>query len=272
MLARTCAQSAMRRRPRRPGGRLAECRRPSPPPPPSSSPSSNEAGSSSPATPGSPSSSPPTAPSPRKLGDPSALILPRSSLKPLQALACLTAGAPLEGERLALATASHSGTDRHVAVVRDILAAAGLGEERSRLPARLARRHGDAATSWCASCVQPSRVRMNCSGKHAAMLLTCTTNGWDTGRLPRAGASAAGSHPRGHRAPHRREGRRDRHRRLRRTGLRDDAVRARPRDPPHRQLVADARRSHCTAAPARWCRPCARTRGRSTGRDAPTPS
>ena len=56
-----------------------------------------------------------------KLGDPSALILARSSLKPLQALACLSAGAPLEGERLGLATASHSGTDRHVAVVRDIL-------------------------------------------------------------------------------------------------------------------------------------------------------
>ena len=38
-------------------------------------------------------------------GNADALILPRSSLKPLQAVACLTAGAPLEGEQLGLATA-----------------------------------------------------------------------------------------------------------------------------------------------------------------------
>ncbi|HWV49417.1 MAG TPA: asparaginase, partial [Microbacterium sp.] len=35
-------------------------------------------------------------------GNADALILPRSSLKPLQAVACITAGAPLEGEQLAL--------------------------------------------------------------------------------------------------------------------------------------------------------------------------
>ena len=55
------------------------------------------------------------------LGDTEAPILPRSSLKPVQALAMLAAGTPLEGERLGMATASHSGTDRHVAAVRDIL-------------------------------------------------------------------------------------------------------------------------------------------------------
>lgn len=27
---------------------------------------------------------------------------------------------------------------------------------------------------------EPARVRMNCSGKHAAMLLACRANGWDT--------------------------------------------------------------------------------------------
>ncbi|WP_256934728.1 asparaginase, partial [Microbacterium sp. BF1] len=34
-------------------------------------------------------------------GNADALILPRSSLKPLQAIACITAGAVLEGEQLA---------------------------------------------------------------------------------------------------------------------------------------------------------------------------
>ena len=113
-----------------------------------------------------------------KLGDPSALILPRSSLKPLQALACLSAGAPLEGERLALATASHSGTDRHVAVVRDILALAELGEDALGCPAAWP---GDTSTrdELVRELGQPSRIRMNCSGKHAAMLVTSVLNGWD---------------------------------------------------------------------------------------------
>lgn len=112
------------------------------------------------------------------LGDTGSPILPRSSLKPLQALACLAAGAPLDGERLALATASHSGTDRHVAVVRDILGTAGLGEDALGCPAAWA---GDQPTrdEMVRDGAQPARIRMNCSGKHAAMLLTCVTNAWD---------------------------------------------------------------------------------------------
>ncbi|KRA22363.1 asparaginase [Microbacterium sp. Root61] len=114
-----------------------------------------------------------------QLGDTTTPILPRSSLKPLQALACLSAGAPLEGERLALATASHSGTDRHVAVVRDVLAAAGLNEDALACPVSwpLDQRTRDEMVRDHA---ESSRIRMNCSGKHAAMLLTCVTNGWDT--------------------------------------------------------------------------------------------
>jgi L-asparaginase II len=113
------------------------------------------------------------------LGDTAAPILPRSSLKPVQALACLTAGAPLEGERLALATASHSGTDRHVSVVRDILDAAALGEDALGCPPAWP---GDQSTrdEVVRGGGSPARVRMNCSGKHAAMLLTCVVNGWST--------------------------------------------------------------------------------------------
>jgi L-asparaginase II len=113
------------------------------------------------------------------LGDTATPILPRSSLKPVQALACLTAGAPLEGERLALASASHSGTDRHVAVVRDILDAAALGEEALGCPPAWP---GDQATrdEVVRDGGGTARIRMNCSGKHAAMLLTCVVNGWPT--------------------------------------------------------------------------------------------
>lgn len=114
-----------------------------------------------------------------QLGDTAAPILPRSTLKPLQALACLAAGAPLEGERLGLATASHSGTDRHVAVVRDILDSAGLDERALACPPDWP---GDTATrdAIVRAGGERERIRMNCSGKHAAMLLTCTVNGWDT--------------------------------------------------------------------------------------------
>lgn len=113
------------------------------------------------------------------LGDVETPILPRSSLKPLQALGCVTAGAALEGERLALATASHSGTDRHVAVVRDILDAGGLEESQLGCPAAWP---GDTATrdGLIRELGSPQRIRMNCSGKHAAMLLACSVNGWDT--------------------------------------------------------------------------------------------
>lgn len=112
------------------------------------------------------------------LGDVDSPILPRSSLKPLQALGCVTAGAGLEGERLALATASHSGTDRHVGVVRDILDSAGLGEAALQCPPAWP---GDTASrdELVRRGESPARVRMNCSGKHAAMLLACTAAGWD---------------------------------------------------------------------------------------------
>ena len=114
-----------------------------------------------------------------QLGDPSSLILPRSSLKPLQALACVTAGADLEGEQLALSTASHSGTDRHAAVVRAILHSAGLGEDALQCPAAWP---GDQATrdELVRELGSRERVRMNCSGKHAAMLTATVANGWDT--------------------------------------------------------------------------------------------
>lgn len=113
------------------------------------------------------------------LGDVEAPILPRSSLKPLQALGCATAGAALEGELFALSTASHSGTDRHVGAVRAILDAAGLDESALRCPPAWP---GDTESrdDLVRQGRSPERVRMNCSGKHAAMLLACTTNGWDT--------------------------------------------------------------------------------------------
>jgi L-asparaginase II len=105
-------------------------------------------------------------------------FFPRSANKPLQATGMLRCGLDLDGELLALASASHSGEDFHVDGVRKILSGAGLTEADLRCP-----------PSWpldpptmrrlMASGEEMSRIRMNCSGKHSAMLATCVRNGWD---------------------------------------------------------------------------------------------
>ncbi|GAB7064600.1 asparaginase [Streptomyces mexicanus] len=112
-----------------------------------------------------------------RLGDTEAAFYPRSALKPLQAVAMVRAGLPLEGELLSLAAASHSGEERHLDGTRRILRLAGLAEDRLRnvpdLPFDPAVRD-----AWVREGRGPSRLAQNCSGKHAAMLYTCTLNGW----------------------------------------------------------------------------------------------
>lgn len=106
-------------------------------------------------------------------------MYPRSSNKPIQAAAMLHCGLDLDGELLALAAASHSGEDFHVAGVRKILAAAGLTEDDLQCPAD--RPLDDRAYHAMLMAGEPvDRVHMNCSGKHAAMLATCVAAGWPT--------------------------------------------------------------------------------------------
>lgn len=97
----------------------------------------------------------------------------RSVLKPLQAIATLRTGAPLEATSLAIAVASHEGTEQHLALVRHVLDLARLPEDALLCPAAWptdfdARRLAAA----------PSAIAMNCSGKHASFLLACQANGW----------------------------------------------------------------------------------------------
>ncbi|MCP9948539.1 asparaginase [Actinomadura madurae] len=110
-------------------------------------------------------------------GDVAETVLPRSTTKPFQALACLRGGAPLEGERLAIAAGSHTGEDFHVKTVEGILAGAGLGPDALRCPPSWPEDEAAKAALIRAG-EGESRVRMNCSGKHAAMLAACVANGW----------------------------------------------------------------------------------------------
>jgi L-asparaginase II len=113
------------------------------------------------------------------VGPATAAMYPRSSNKPFQAAAMLRCGLDLDGELLALAAASHSGEDFHVAGVRKILASAGLTEDDLQCPAD--RPLDDREYRAMLVAGEPAdRVHMNCSGKHAAMLATCVAAGWPT--------------------------------------------------------------------------------------------
>jgi L-asparaginase II len=113
-------------------------------------------------------------------GDPNQPVFPRSSMKPLQAHAMVTAGLDLPDDLMALVCASHDGRPMHIDGARRILASVGLDESALAntidLPLdesesmRVVRQGG-----------APNALQMNCSGKHAGMLATCVINRWSHG-------------------------------------------------------------------------------------------
>jgi L-asparaginase II len=110
-----------------------------------------------------------------ELGDSSHLIFPRSTVKSFQAAAMVRNGLQLEPRLLALGASSHSGSAAHIAAVREILATVNLDE--SALQCMLDKPLGEAERRAYGD-QAPTRIAMNCSGKHAAMLVTCVKNGW----------------------------------------------------------------------------------------------
>ncbi|MGI8993095.1 MAG: asparaginase [Nocardioidaceae bacterium] len=113
------------------------------------------------------------------VGEVEAAIYPRSCNKPMQAVGMLRLGLDLDGELLALASASHSGEDFHLDGVRRILAGAGLDEAALQTPPDYPL-DDEAREVFIRSGIDKAAVAMNCSGKHAAMLATCVANNWDT--------------------------------------------------------------------------------------------
>ena len=113
------------------------------------------------------------------LGNPSALVYGRSALKPFQATAIISSGVNLNGEFAAIATASHTGTDAHVRLVRQLLQGANLTADALGCPAEWP---GDlkAQDELVLRGETKNPIYMNCSGKHAGMLLASVANGWPT--------------------------------------------------------------------------------------------
>ncbi|YCH15227.1 asparaginase [Arthrobacter sp. D1-17] len=110
-------------------------------------------------------------------GEPAAAFYPRSSLKPLQAVALVRAGLDLPADLLALTAASHSGAAEHRDGAARILEMHGLTdaalENSTDLPYGILERE-----DWLRAGGRATRITQNCSGKHAAMAATCVINGW----------------------------------------------------------------------------------------------
>ncbi|CAB4878492.1 unannotated protein [freshwater metagenome] len=110
-------------------------------------------------------------------GDPTVGMYPRSSNKPMQAAAMVSAGLSLPPDLLALVCASHDGTVMHLDAARGILAHAGLDESALMNTLDLPL-DPSAAEAVLRSGGGRSALQMNCSGKHSGMLATCVINGW----------------------------------------------------------------------------------------------
>jgi L-asparaginase II len=122
-------------------------------------------------------------------GDPTLNIYSRSSLKSIQASAMVRAGLDIEPRLLALVCALHAGTPMHQHGAQAILAKVGLDEHSLQC---VLDRPLDEELRRTAD---PTRLAMNCSGKHAGMLATCVINGWPTDSYlnPRASIAAVRS-------------------------------------------------------------------------------
>lgn len=104
-------------------------------------------------------------------GDGGLVTFMRSSAKPIQALPLTRARPDLDDSELAIASASHLAAAAQVGAVRSLLAKAPAHEDELECGAE-----GE----------PPSRIRHNCSGKHAGFLALSRARGWDSRgyRLP----------------------------------------------------------------------------------------
>jgi L-asparaginase II len=126
------------------------------------------------------------------LGDVARPVFPRSSVKALQALVLMEAGAAdrygFDPAELALACASHGGEPAHVAHALRMLDKAGLTPDALECGAHWPMHQPSAQALWRAG-AHASPLTNNCSGKHAGFLCAACA----MGALPRG--YTAPSHP-----------------------------------------------------------------------------
>jgi L-asparaginase II len=110
-----------------------------------------------------------------QLGDVAQPIYPRSAIKALQALPSVESGAAdrfgYGPQEIALACASHTGTERHTRLAAAMLERIGLKVDALGCGAHIPL-GGGAAKALIKSHREPTQLHNNCSGKHAGMLAT----------------------------------------------------------------------------------------------------
>ena len=111
------------------------------------------------------------------LGDSRTQIFPRSSTKPIQALAMVRAGLSLPAEKLALVCSSHNGEAIHQQTALAILSEFGL-DESALGNTHDYPMHTHSAHDAIRAGLPKSALQMGCSGKHSGMVATCVINGW----------------------------------------------------------------------------------------------
>jgi L-asparaginase II len=110
------------------------------------------------------------------IGSPELPIYTRSAVKSLQAAAMLKSGLKVNADELAIICASHSGSQKHIDLVTNMLTARDISI--SQLKNAVDKPLGEKEKiSWGER--PASQLAQNCSGKHAGMLITCQENGWD---------------------------------------------------------------------------------------------
>jgi L-asparaginase II len=114
-------------------------------------------------------------------GDPDRGIFVRSAAKPFQALPFLAAGGArrfgLGDDEIALMCASHGGEPRHVRLARRMLRKGRFSEEDLVCGAHLPL-HEPSARALVRRGAAVSPLHNNCSGQHAALLLSCRLFGY----------------------------------------------------------------------------------------------
>jgi L-asparaginase II len=116
------------------------------------------------------------------LGDIDAAVFPRSACKAMQALPLVESGAAdaygFGNKELALACASHSGEDEHVALAASMLARAGRNVETLECGAHWS---SDQKTliHQARTLDKPTALHNNCSGKHSGFVCACCHQGLD---------------------------------------------------------------------------------------------
>jgi L-asparaginase II len=115
------------------------------------------------------------------VGDPDLFVFARSSAKPFQLAPFVASGRFDEygfgPEALAVMAASHSGEDRHVRLVQELLRRGGL---TSAVLQNQVHPPFDTETAHrlLRDGEKPTALRGNCSGKHAGMVLFAKASGW----------------------------------------------------------------------------------------------